>query len=155
VGKSSLDVLVEVHDAALYEATTNTTAGSTTALGSVKSRLLSSFFTYVARNRDTDKAAVVNPLLVTGPQEEHLQSTRNSLALQRKAQRTSSANAGHSAEHEMSLQRLIEAGSAMEDMPALAHPNAVLMKLTGLENSVVCQPQNVNTAGRVFGGFIS
>jgi hypothetical protein len=31
----------------------------------------------------------------------------------------------------------------------------VLMKLTGLENSFICQPQNVNLAGRVFGGFIS
>jgi acyl-coenzyme A thioesterase 9 len=43
----------------------------------------------------------------------------------------------------------------MEDMPALAHPNAVLMRQTALENSLVCQPQNVNTAGRVFGGFLS
>eukprot|EP01035_Chromulina_nebulosa_P018383 gene18383-24082_t len=39
-------------------------------------------------------------------------------------------------------------------MPALAHPNAVLMKATALENSFVCQPQSGNTAGRVFGGFL-
>jgi hypothetical protein len=43
----------------------------------------------------------------------------------------------------------------MEDMPALASSNAVLMRYTALENSLVCQPQNVNMAGRVFGGYLS
>ena len=45
--------------------------------------------------------------------------------------------------------------ASFADMPALAHANAVLMKNTSLENSVICQPQNTNTAGRVFGGFLS
>jgi acyl-coenzyme A thioesterase 9 len=52
------------------------------------------------------------------------------------------------------MEQLIESGCAIEDMPALAHPNAVLMKYTGLENTFICQPQNVNTSGKVFGGFI-
>ena len=42
----------------------------------------------------------------------------------------------------------------MYDMPALAHPSSVLIKYTSHENTLICQPQNVNTAGRVFGGFL-
>lgn len=118
-----------------------------------RSKLLSSFFTYVARNRDTNKAALVNKLVLLNSEEERLFSVREEAANSRKAQR-GSANIGAHPEHE-ALQKLIEAGNAMQDMPALAHPNAVLMRATGLENTVVCQPQNVNTGGRVFGGYIS
>lgn len=40
-------------------------------------------------------------------------------------------------------------------MPALAQSNAVLIRQTALENSFICQPQNVNVAGTIFGGFLS
>jgi len=39
-------------------------------------------------------------------------------------------------------------------MPALAAPQSILMSLTSMENSIITQPQNTNTAGRVFGGFL-
>ena len=52
------------------------------------------------------------------------------------------------------LTALVERGSALIDMPALAHSNAVLMSHTTLENCFICQPQNVNMAGSVFGGFL-
>jgi len=53
------------------------------------------------------------------------------------------------------LQQLIDRGQSLQDMPALAHANTILMRSTTMENSFICQPQNVNTAGRVFGGFLS
>ena len=50
--------------------------------------------------------------------------------------------------------RLVDAGKAMVDMPALAHAGRVLMGSTVLENSFICQPQKSNTAGNVFGGYL-
>ena len=40
------------------------------------------------------------------------------------------------------------------DLPALADNAAVLMSKTRLENTFLCQPQQRNMAGRIFGGFI-
>ena len=150
VGKTSLDVIVEIHRAADIK----TGDGELTPVlqaACTKSRLLTSFFTYVARNKDSNKAAPVNLLKLSNPQEEALFKLRNDAANMRKSVRNGEVPTPNSEK----LQKLIEAGSAMQDMPALAHPNSVLMRYTGLENSVVCQPQNVNTSGRVFGGFIS
>jgi len=150
VGKSSLDINVEIHRAADY---TGPTTDSNNTSGCEKSRLLSSTFTYVARDRATGKAALANPFTITNPAEQLLFDQRAAAADLRKAQRDAPPVAP--IEETENLQRLIEEGSAMQDMPALGSRNAILMKHTGLENSVVCQPQNVNTGGRVFGGFIS
>ena len=49
---------------------------------------------------------------------------------------------------------LVERGNAVQDMPALAHSNSVLVNQTHHENTLLMQPQNVNIAGRVFGGFL-
>lgn len=147
VGKSSLDVNVEIHRAADYDNRVSTPESHTL------SRLLSSTFTYVARLRATGKAALANPLQLTNEAERLLFDQRATAADMRRTQRDTPPVAP--VEETEALQRLIEEGSAMQDMPALGHRNAILMKHTGLENSVVCQPQNVNTGGRVFGGFIS
>ena len=40
------------------------------------------------------------------------------------------------------------------DLPTLGDPSVVLMSQTRQENTFLCQPQQRNTAGRVFGGFI-
>jgi acyl-coenzyme A thioesterase 9 len=150
VGSSSLDVLIEVHKAEPSQSTAQTVTASTC--------LLSSFFTYVARNRETQKAAAVCPLtLSTHPVLSALKTInglRVQAAAERKAQR-STATSGADAQLDATALKWIEQGSAMQDMPALAPNDAVLMSRTGLENSVVCQPQNVNTGGRVFGGYIS
>lgn len=42
----------------------------------------------------------------------------------------------------------------MQDLPALATDNAVLMSQTALQNTFICQPQQRNMHGRVFGGFL-
>ena len=146
VGKSSLDVNVEIHRARDYDSSAAVPARE-------QSRLLSSTFTYVARHRATGKAAMANPLALTTEAEKVLFAQRATAADLRRSQRDTPPVVA--IEETEALQRLIEEGSAMQDMPALGHRNAILMKHTGLENSVVCQPQNVNTGGRVFGGFIS
>ena len=59
VGKSSMDVLVEGH---YYDG-----GQEPPLMGPSKSRVLSSVFTYVARDRGTGKAALVNPLSKSPP----------------------------------------------------------------------------------------
>lgn len=148
VGRSSLDVIIELHKAGKD----GTDINPDDLLKDSSSRLLSSFFTYVARDRITGKAATVHKLQLETPTEVSLHSERQKVADARKSKQPALARTQQSYE---ALSQLVESGSAIEDMPALAHPNAVLMKLTALENSFICQPQNVNTSRRVFGGFLS
>lgn len=42
----------------------------------------------------------------------------------------------------------------MTDMPSLTSGNAMLIRDTAMQNTFVCQPQQRNIHGRVFGGFI-
>jgi acyl-CoA hydrolase len=113
--------------------------------------LSTSYFTYVARSRETGKASLVNKLQLLSEEESLLfQQKKRKVDQDRKKAKENVVDHNDSL-----LEKLVEAGSVLEDMPALAHPNAVLMRATTLENSLVCQPQNVNTAGRVFGGYIS
>ncbi|KAB1226566.1 Acyl-coenzyme A thioesterase 9, mitochondrial [Morella rubra] len=39
-------------------------------------------------------------------------------------------------------------------MPALADRDSILLRDTRLENSLICQPQQRNIHGRIFGGFL-
>lgn len=163
VGNSSLDIVMEVHNAAdIVPANKSSVMGNPDSDMSSNdipvprildpnspSRLLSSYFTYVARDRATGKSARVNRLETMNEREAVLFAQRDVLQKARKAE---TQKVDMSSKEILSL---IEAGTAIADMPALAHPNAVLMKYTGLENTLICQPQSSNTAGRVFGGFIS
>ena len=132
VGKSSLDILIEL-------------------LAADRScSYLSSIFTYVARDRATNKAVEVNRLLVSQQEDHALFEERERAAKQRKRPKEPLADMCKER-----VQRSLDTGNALLDMPALGQPSHVLMRLTSLENSLICQPQNSNTAGRVFGGFLS
>jgi acyl-coenzyme A thioesterase 9 len=134
VGRSSLDVLVQV-----------------LAEDQVVNRvLLSSIFTYVARDRQTRKAVQVNQLRLEAEYERALFGERGEAARRRKLPRESAAEPSQDA----AMRALLDRGNVLLDMPALADPRYVLMRSTSLENSFVCQPQSSNTAGRVFGGFL-
>jgi acyl-coenzyme A thioesterase 9 len=52
------------------------------------------------------------------------------------------------------LQALLAAGRVLTDMPALADRNHILIRDTILENVYICQPQQRNIHGRIFGGFL-
>jgi len=51
-------------------------------------------------------------------------------------------------------EQLLDEARAMIDMPSLTSGNAMLMRDTAMQNTFVCQPQQRNIHGRVFGGFI-
>jgi len=154
VGKSSLDVVMEIH-----RASPGTGAGAVEPVmiaDDVDTRLLSSMFTYVARDRVTGKSCEVNRYLPSDADAKALFVRRERVAAAAKAARSAAAAPAAAAPtHGLDAVALVERGHAMEDMPALRHSHAVLMKHTGLENSLLCQPQNVNTGGKVFGGFLS
>ncbi|PNH06307.1 Acyl-coenzyme A thioesterase 9, mitochondrial [Tetrabaena socialis] len=48
----------------------------------------------------------------------------------------------------------VRAARRLQELPALAPTDAVLMPKTCQHNTFVCQPQHRNTHGRVFGGFL-
>ena len=52
------------------------------------------------------------------------------------------------------LEALLTEGRIFCDMPALADRNTILLRDTRLENSLICQPQQRNIHGRIFGGFL-
>lgn len=52
------------------------------------------------------------------------------------------------------LDSLLAEGRIFCDMPALADRDSILLRDTRLENSLICQPQQRNFHGRIFGGFL-
>lgn len=52
------------------------------------------------------------------------------------------------------LNALLAEGRVFIDMPALADRDSILIEDTCLQNSLVCMPQQRNTHGRIFGGFL-
>ncbi|KAL1188012.1 Acyl-coenzyme A thioesterase 4 [Cardamine amara subsp. amara] len=111
-------------------------------------------FTFVARDAKTGKSTPINPV---SPETEHEKllwkeaEERNKLRKQKRAERKE--------EHEKlkDLERLNESlaeGRVFLDMPALADRNSILINDTSHENSLICQPQQRNIHGRIFGGFL-
>jgi acyl-coenzyme A thioesterase 9 len=49
---------------------------------------------------------------------------------------------------------LLAEGHVFSDFPSLADRDSILMKDTRLENALICQPQQRNLHGRIFGGFL-
>lgn len=86
VGNSSLDVLMEIHRLKDIEINPDETddGGAVMIKENVPSRLLSSLFTYVARDRQTGKSCAINHFVPTGIDEEELCAKRNNLAISRK-----------------------------------------------------------------------
>ncbi|EEF27975.1 acyl-CoA thioesterase, putative [Ricinus communis] len=52
------------------------------------------------------------------------------------------------------LNALLAEGRIFSDMPALADRDSILIKDTCHQNSLICQPQQRNIHGRIFGGFL-
>lgn len=144
VGRSSMDILIQLHTCDNFDSSTGQVINS-------QKSVLQSYFTFAARHSSSGKAAAVNKLKPETSDEINLFAMREQVARARKNNKTPTS------EHQLRdvLTPLVERGSAIYDMPALAHPNAVLMARTVLENCFICQPQKVNTAGAIFGGFMS
>ncbi|KAM1454191.1 hypothetical protein COP2_003820 [Malus domestica] len=142
VGRSSIEIQLEVIQSA--------TDGSDIA----DSVALSANFIFVARDSKTGKAAPVNRLSPETQREILLfeeAEARNNL---RKRKR----GGGDRREFENGelnrVKTLLAEGRIFCDMPALADRDSILLKDTRLENSLICQPQQRNIHGRIFGGFL-
>ncbi|KAL6338507.1 hypothetical protein AAG906_020608 [Vitis piasezkii] len=141
VGRSSIEVQLEV--------TQSTNESSNTS----DSVALTADFIFVARDYKTNKAAPVNRLSPETEQEKLLfeeAEARNNL---RKRKRGGERRDFKNGEVNR-LEALLAEGRIFCDMPALADRESILLRHTCLENSLICQPQQRNIHGRIFGGFL-
>ena len=109
-------------------------------------------FTFVARDSATGKAAPINQISPESEQERLLWEEAEERNKFRKRMKQEQKH-GES-EDPARLKALLAEGRIFCDMPALANRNSILMEDTCLQNSFICQPQQRNTHGRIFGGFL-
>ncbi|XP_061373434.1 acyl-coenzyme A thioesterase 2, chloroplastic-like isoform X2 [Gastrolobium bilobum] len=134
VGRSSMEIQLELNQSAQ------------------DSPALVANFTFVARDCATGKAIPINQISPESKQERLLweeAEQRNKLRKKRKAEQKHEES-GDTAR----LSALLAEGRIFSDMPALANRDSILMKDTCLQNSFICQPQQRNIHGRIFGGFL-
>ncbi|CAL5087328.1 unnamed protein product [Urochloa decumbens] len=120
---------------------------------------LTANFTFVARDSKTGKSAPVNCLSPETEREKQLFSEREARDKMRKRKREEQKGGLENGIHKLRaeaerLNALLAEGRVFSDLPALADRDSILMKDTRLENSLVCQPQQRNLHGRIFGGFL-
>ncbi|KAL4587889.1 hypothetical protein LXL04_000765 [Taraxacum kok-saghyz] len=140
VGRSSIEVQLEV---------TQLSTDSTVITETVA---LSANFIFVARDSKTGKAAPVNRLQPQTEIEKSLYKEADERNVIRKSKKGEKKGIGNGDEHR--IDSFLAEGRIFCDMPALANRDAILLRDTRLENSLMCQPQQRNIHGRIFGGFL-
>ncbi|ESQ32478.1 hypothetical protein EUTSA_v10004228mg [Eutrema salsugineum] len=144
VGRSSIEIQLEVMQPEPELEGVNASSDSVA---------LTANFIFVARDSKTGKAAPINRLSPETELEKLLfeeAEARNNL---RKKKRGGERKEFDHREYKK-LEALLAEGRIFSDMPALADRNSILLKDTRLENSLICQPQQRNIHGRIFGGFL-
>ncbi|GMH27966.1 hypothetical protein Nepgr_029809 [Nepenthes gracilis] len=142
VGRSSIEVQLEV---------TQSTEGSLPPPDS--SIALIANFIFVTRDSHTGEAALVNRLSPETGKEKLLFEEAEARNRARKRKREED-KMDYENQQLDGLQALLAEGRIFCDMPALADRNSILLRDTRLENSLICQPQQRNIHGRIFGGFL-
>ncbi|KAL0459013.1 UNVERIFIED_CONTAM: Acyl-coenzyme A thioesterase 9, mitochondrial [Sesamum latifolium] len=143
VGRSSIEIQLNV---------TQPATGTAEATDSVA---LTANFIFVARDYKTGKAAQVNRLAPETESEKLLYEAAETQYNLRKMKTRDDhkvieiENGGTNR-----FEALLAEGRIFCDMPALADRDSILLKDTRLENSLICQPQQRNIHGRIFGGFL-
>ncbi|XP_065860806.1 acyl-coenzyme A thioesterase 2, chloroplastic-like [Euphorbia lathyris] len=141
VGRSSMEIQLEV---------TQSTKGTSSPSDTLA---LVANFTFVARDSRTGKSAPVNRLSPETEQEKLLWEEAEERNKMRKKQRVE--NKGDATDRDIErVNALLAEGRVFCDMPALADRDSILIKDTSLQNSLMCQPQQRNIHGRIFGGFL-
>ncbi|XP_023743393.1 acyl-coenzyme A thioesterase 2, chloroplastic [Lactuca sativa] len=140
VGRSSIEVQLEV---------TQLSIDSTVITETVA---LSANFIFVARDSKTGKAAPVNRLSPQTETEKSLYKEADARNVMRKLKKGEKKGIENGEQNR--LDSLLAEGRIFCDMPALANRDAILLRDTRLENSLMCQPQQRNIHGRIFGGFL-
>ncbi|XP_054811847.1 acyl-coenzyme A thioesterase 4, mitochondrial-like isoform X2 [Prosopis cineraria] len=142
VGRSSMEIQLEL---------TQSTQGNA---GTSDTQALIANFTFVARDSASGKSALINQILPETEQERFLWEEAEQRNRLRKLKRAD-AEYKHVQDGDTArLSALLAEGRIFSDMPALANRDSILMKDTCLENSFICQPQQRNIHGRIFGGFL-
>ncbi|TXG55657.1 hypothetical protein EZV62_020913 [Acer yangbiense] len=141
VGRSSIEIQLDV---------IQSTKESNDASDSVA---LTANFIFVARDSKTGKAAPVNRLSPQTEREKFLFEEAEARSKLRKRKRGGDRKEFENGEVNR-LETLLAEGRIFCDMPALADRDSILLRDTRLENSLICQPQQRNIHGRIFGGFL-
>ncbi|KAK2641577.1 hypothetical protein Ddye_023340 [Dipteronia dyeriana] len=141
VGRSSMEIQLEV------------TQSSQDIPEASESVALVANFTFVARDAKTGKSAPVNQILPETEQEKLLweeAEERNKMRKRNKGEKQMNIDYGDKER----LDALLAEGRIFCDMPALANRDSILIQDTCHGNSLICQPQQRNIHGRIFGGFL-
>ncbi|KAL9681221.1 hypothetical protein QQ045_013002 [Rhodiola kirilowii] len=141
VGRSSMEIQLEV---------TQSTQENQDSLDSIA---LVANFTFVARDSRTGKSAPINPISPETEQERLLWQEAEERNIMRKKKKDES-RLGFKNQETDRLNALLAEGRVFCDMPALADRNSILLRDTCHQNSLLCQPQQRNMHGRIFGGFL-
>nr|XP_043634717.1 acyl-coenzyme A thioesterase 2, chloroplastic-like [Erigeron canadensis] len=142
VGRSSMEIQLEV-----LQSTKETS-------DPLDSQAIIANFTFVARDSKTGKSAVINKITPETEQEKLLWREAEERNKARKNKRLQQKKEIDNDQESERLNALLAEGRVFSDMPALADRDSILIKDTCLQNSLVCQPQQRNTHGRIFGGFL-
>lgn len=110
-------------------------------------------FTFVARDSRTGKSAVVNQMSPETGKEKLLWKEADERDKKRKQKRAKKKIDIENKDADR-LKELLSEGQIFYNMPALADRDSILIKDTCLQNSFICQPQQRNIHGRIFGGFL-
>ncbi|XWS75970.1 hypothetical protein CRYUN_Cryun01aG0137000 [Craigia yunnanensis] len=140
VGRSSIEIQLEV----LHSTKEDSDVSDSVAL--------TANFIFVARDSKTGKAAPVNRL---SPETEHEKFLFEEAEARSKLRKRKTVDRREFENGEVNrLEALLAEGRIFCDMPALADRNSILLRDTSLENALICQPQQRNIHGRIFGGFL-
>lgn len=110
-------------------------------------------FTFVARDSKTGKSAPINQISPETPQEKLLWKEAEERNQMRKKKRGENKRAVCDSEADR-IKALLAEGRVFCDMPALADRDSILIRDTRLDYSFICQPQQRNIHGRIFGGCL-
>ncbi|XP_031124913.1 acyl-coenzyme A thioesterase 9, mitochondrial-like isoform X1 [Ipomoea triloba] len=115
---------------------------------------LTANFTFVARDSVTGKSAPVNQISPETEDEKLLWSEAEERNKMRKKSSRGEQKKKVDIDEVNRLNELLAEGRVFCDMPALADRDSILIQDTCLQNSLICQPQQRNIHGRIFGGFL-
>ncbi|MFQ6653009.1 hypothetical protein Gotur_024626 [Gossypium turneri] len=140
VGRSSIEIQLDVIQSLKEESDVS------------HSVALTANFIFVARDSKTGKAAAVNRLSPETEREKFLFEEAEARSKLRKKKRVDRRKLENGEVNQ--LEPLLAEGRIFCDMPALADRDSILLRDTRLENALICQPQQRNIHGRIFGGFL-
>lgn len=107
----------------------------------------------MARDSRTGKSAPINQISPETEREKSLWKEADERNKMRKRMREEKKRNIEKKDAER-INALLAEGRIFCDMPALADRDSILIKDTHLDNSFICQPQQRNIYGRIFGGFL-